>query len=107
MPVDWSKYPPNWKEIATAIKDAAGWRCEDCGKQCRFPGEPFDTHRRTLTVAHINHVEMDCADENLVALCPKCHFAYDETRKRMQRLARKRIKNSKRLTLFGDLPNSY
>jgi len=107
VPVDWSKYPPNWTEIATAIKDAAGWRCEGCGKQCRFPGEPFDTHRRTLTVAHINHVEMDCADENLVALCPKCHFAYDENRKRMQRLARKRIKNSKRLTLFGDLPKSY
>ena len=101
MPVDWSKYPPNWKtEIAPAIKEAAGWKCEKCGKQCRFPGEPLDTHKRTLTVAHINHVEMDCRPENLVALCPKCHLQYDGYRKALQRLARKRIAKSEKQPLF-------
>lgn len=100
MPVDWSKYPANWDEIAGEVKDQAGWKCEQCGKQCRLPGESFDTHKRTLTVAHINHVEMDCAPENLVALCPKCHLAYDETRKKLQRLARKRIKRTAKSTLF-------
>lgn len=101
MPMDHSKYPPNWIEIATAIKEAAGWKCEKCGRQCRFPGEKFDTHQRTLTVAHINHVEMDCDESNLVALCPKCHLAYDEKRKAMQRLARKRIEAAKRNLLFA------
>ena len=92
MPMDRTKYPADWDEIARAIKEQAGWKCEQCNLQCRYPDEKFDTHRRTLTVAHINHVEMDCRPENLVALCPKCHLAYDQARKVMQRLARKRIK---------------
>ncbi len=100
MPMDRTKYPDDWDEIATAIKEQAGWRCEQCSRQCRFPGEPFDTHRRTLTVAHINHVEMDCREENLVALCPRCHLAYDQTRKVMQRLAKKRIKAGSKNVLF-------
>lgn len=100
MPMDRTKYPDDWDEIAVAIKEAAGWRCEKCGKQCRWPGEAFDTHRRTLTVAHINHVESDCSDENLVALCPACHLEYDGYRKAMQRLAKKRIKATARQVLF-------
>lgn len=100
MPIDRSKYPPNWDDIAVAIKEQAGWKCEQCGLQCRLPGEKFDTHKRTLTVAHINHVEMDCRPENLVALCPRCHLAYDQTRKVMQRLARKRIKAAAERVLF-------
>lgn len=100
MPMDRSKYPDDWDEIAVRIKEAAGWKCEKCDRQCRWPGEPFDTHRRTLTVAHINHVESDCRDENLVALCPACHLEYDGYRKALQRLAKKRIKAQKKLTLF-------
>lgn len=90
MPMDRSKYPPDWDAIAKAIKEAADWRCESCGKQCRRPGEPFDNHRNTLTVAHINHVESDCREENLVALCAPCHLRYDAWRKRLRRVARKR-----------------
>lgn len=100
MPVDWSKYPPDWKDIAQRIKDEAGWKCQQCGLQCRFPDEEFDTQKRTLTVAHINHVESDCADENLVALCPACHLRYDGYRKAMQRLARNRIDETKRNVLL-------
>lgn len=51
--------------------------CEMCGKQCRRPGEPFDTHKRTLTVAHCNHIESDCRPENLVAACAPCYLRYD------------------------------
>lgn len=86
MPVDWKKYPTNWKQIATAVKEAADWQCQQCGKQCRRPGEQFDTHRNTLTVAHMNHDPMDCRPENLRAMCAPCHLRYDashhaETRK--------------------------
>lgn len=101
MPMDRSKYPANWDDIAFAIKEEAGWKCEQCRLQCRFPGEKFDTHKQTLTVAHINHVEMDCRPENLCALCPRCHLAYDQARKVLQRLARKRIAAAAENTLFG------
>lgn len=104
MPVDWSRYPSDWKETATRIKAEAGWKCEKCGLQCRYPDEAFDTHKRTLTVAHINHIESDCRDENLVALCPACHLQYDGHRKAMQRLARKRIKASGSTPLFVSEP---
>ena len=77
MPVDWSKYPAEWKAIAIAVKEAADWKCKLCGKQCRRPGEVFDTHRNTATVAHLNHVEMDCRRENLICACAPCHLRYD------------------------------
>lgn len=86
MPMDRKRYPANWDEIAFRIKSQAGWKCQVCGKQCRMPGEPFDTHRRTLTVAHLNHIPEDCREENLKAMCAVCHLRYDakhhaETRK--------------------------
>jgi len=30
-----------------------------------------------LTIAHLNHIKEDCRDENLQALCQKCHLNYD------------------------------
>lgn len=87
MPMEKSRYPANWKALALEVKQAAGWRCQYCGRICRQPGEPFDTHRRTLTVHHLNHIPEDCRKENLVALCPACHLKADaehhaETRRR-------------------------
>ena len=100
MPVDWSKYPQNWKEIALKVKEAAGWKCQPCGKQCYFPGEPVEDTRYVLTVAHVNHVESDCRLENLVAACSVCHLKYDAERKRWQRLAKRRIAAEAREVLF-------
>lgn len=77
MPMDRKKYPADWEKLARAIKEEAGWKCEECGKQCRRPGEKFDTHKRTLTVAHLNHKPWDCRRENLKALCAPCHLRYD------------------------------
>ena len=79
MPMDKKRYPKNWKEIAFAKKESVEWRCENCGMQCRKPNEPFDTHKRTLTVAHLNHTPEDCRPENLRALCSACHLRYDAT----------------------------
>jgi 5-methylcytosine-specific restriction endonuclease McrA len=38
MPIDKSKYPSNWKQIATGIKEKAKWKCQECGRPCRKPG---------------------------------------------------------------------
>lgn len=91
MPVNWNDYPADWKRISREVKDRADWKCEVCGKQCRRPGETFDTHKRTLTVAHLNHTPMDCRPENLKAMCAPCHLKYDaahhaETRSGQPRL---------------------
>lgn len=34
MPVDPTRYPADWKDIATATKERAGWRCEWCPLCC-------------------------------------------------------------------------
>lgn len=90
MPMDRSRYPSDWVKIAFEIKVATDWKCEVCGKQCRRPTEPFDTHKRTLTVAHLNHKPEDCRPENLKAMCAPCHLRYDakhhaETRAKKRR----------------------
>lgn len=77
MPMIRSLYPDDWESIARGVKEHAGWKCQACGKQCRKPGEPFTTHRNTLTVAHMNHQPADCRPENLKALCAPCHLRYD------------------------------
>lgn len=100
MPMNRALYPDDWDDIATAIKEAAGWRCEHCGKQCRRPDEPFDTHKRTATVAHLNHCEADCRPENLACLCAPCHLAYDAPHKRLTRRVAKRIKRLASEPLF-------
>ena len=91
MPMDKKRYPPDWKRIATEIKEAAGWKCQKCGKQCRRPGEPFDTHKRTLTVSHKNHIPEDVRPENLQALCAPCHLKYDAQHHAETRRNRKKI----------------
>lgn len=46
--------------------------------------------RIVLTVAHLNHIPEDCRDENLKALCQRCHNRYDmaERRRGIQERAR-------------------
>jgi len=88
MPMDRTRYPDDWDAIALRIKDAADWRCQDCGRQCRRPGEPFDTHRRTMSVHHVGaprddgsagdpHDKFDVRPCNLLALCAACHLRRD------------------------------
>lgn len=77
MLMDRKRYPKDWDAIARRVKDEADWKCEVCGKQCRRPGEPFDTHKRTLTVAHLDHTPEHCERENLIAMCAPCHLRYD------------------------------
>jgi 5-methylcytosine-specific restriction endonuclease McrA len=75
MPINRSAYPPNWDEIAKAIKDAARWICQKCGKDCNNPGG----QRERLTVHHLDHNPANCDPANLVALCSPCHLRADAT----------------------------
>lgn len=42
-------------------------------------GSEYDGYmvRVVLTVAHLDHCPENCAEENLAALCQKCHNTYD------------------------------
>jgi len=76
------RYPQDWRQISLRIRgERAGWRCEWCGAA---NGEPHpDTGSVVvLTVAHLNHRPEDCAEENLAALCQRCHNAYDAPMRR-------------------------
>ena len=59
-------YPPNWNEIATACKKAAGWQCVRCGA-------PNQTGR-VLTVHHLDMNPSNCEWWNIAALCQQCHL---------------------------------
>lgn len=116
MPMDNTRYPPDWPAISRAIRDRDGWCCKWCGVQNKALGirladgrfipehEICIAHdlgwitseqasnpkyvRIVLTVAHLGtphadgrpgdkHDKMDCRDENLAALCQRCHLRYD------------------------------
>jgi len=62
-------YPPDWKQIALRIKEAAGWKCERCGAY-HDPKAGY-----CLTVHHLDGNPANCADWNLAALDQRCHLA--------------------------------
>lgn len=64
-----SDYPPNWKEIAKAVKDEANWKCIRCNR-------PHDlkTPGRVLTVHHLTMNPSQNEWWNLAALCAVCHL---------------------------------
>ena len=64
-----SSYPENWKEIARAVKDAAGWMCVRCGA-VHDPQIGY-----TLTVHHLDIDPSNCAWWNIPALCQRCHLS--------------------------------
>lgn len=102
--MDRSRYPADWEAISLRVRERAGNRCEWCGLvngaigfrdgRGEFWAVPVEqmaryrTLRIVLTVAHLGvpypegrpgdvHDKMDCRDENLAALCQRCHLNYD------------------------------
>ena len=81
MPIDFTRYPDNWTDLAMKVKKSAGWSCEYCGKRCYKPGErPQHLTRsewtiNTLQVHHRNHQPEDNRLSNLIATCTSCHLA--------------------------------
>lgn len=82
MPMQRKLYSPDWPAIARRVKEATDWTCQRCGKPCRRPGEPLDTHRNTLTVAHLDHNPGNNDPANLAALCAPCHLHNDQAQHR-------------------------
>ena len=76
MPFHKERYPSNWKEISLRIRARANNRCEFCGAE-NYKPNPATGSKVVLTVAHLDHDSMHCTDDNLRALCQRCHLTYD------------------------------
>lgn len=48
---------------------------------------PVTDSKVVLTVAHLDHQPEHCDDDNLLALCQRCHLAYDRDHHRATRAA--------------------
>ncbi|MCR4295491.1 MAG: hypothetical protein NUW21_08150 [Elusimicrobia bacterium] len=90
-PENRARYPVDWKALSNHI------RFERAEKRCECPGgaEGCGLHRGRrceehhgerakwargkviLTVAHLDHDPANCRDENLAAMCQRCHLRYD------------------------------
>jgi hypothetical protein len=56
------------------------------------------TGRIVLTVAHLDHQPENCADENLKAMCQRCHLRYDvDHHRRNAARTRRAQKNNREL----------
>jgi hypothetical protein len=87
-PENKERYPKDWAKISMRIRfDRAKNICEcigecgdDHGGRClainREP-HPITGSMVVLTVAHLDHIPENCADENLKAMCQRCHNRYD------------------------------
>lgn len=89
-------YPKNWREISRRIRfERADGKCERCAVAhgCYrssdgaifdpedvegYPGMEYALTKIVLTTAHLNHDPTDNRDENLAALCQRCHLAHDQ-----------------------------
>ena len=63
-------------------------------------------HRKVriiLTVAHLDHTPEHCDDDNLLAMCQRCHLRYDRDHHAASR-RRRRDQRSGQLPLLGELP---
>ncbi|QCS48126.1 HNH endonuclease (plasmid) [Picosynechococcus sp. PCC 11901] len=82
-----NRYPENWPDIALKVKQAARWRCQECGLKCIEPGQKTkglsrsEIAKHRLAVHHQNYKPEDNRPENLIALCSACHCAKHQGRR--------------------------
>lgn len=68
----WHKAQSKGEKLLRTEWPAAGeqWWCHDSNEKLRIV-------RIVLTIAHLNHIPEHCDDDNLKALCQRCHLTYD------------------------------
>lgn len=106
MPIDYKRYPDNWKELREKVLERAKNSCEHCG---------LDNHqvimrngnevKIVLTIAHLDHDEEnhDVSIDRLNALCQQCHLRYDV----MEKKARKQHLDYQKKYSYKELLRMY
>jgi hypothetical protein len=110
LPENRNRYPKDWPQISRRIRfERAQGRCEcegecglDHGGRCKaVNGEPHPVtlSRVVLTVAHLPGREVEqCGDDDLKAMCQRCHLIMDKDIHR-----RNRANTVRRRKASGDL----
>jgi hypothetical protein len=87
-PENRARYPKDWKALSARIRfDRAGGRCE-CIGECDIDhagrcdalhgqAHPVTGSTVVLTTAHLDHTPENCGDDNLKAMCQRCHLRLD------------------------------
>ena len=101
MPMDRALYPTEWARISWRIRfQRARGHCECCGAEHGAP-HPITRSRVVLTTAHLDHDPSNNADENLLAMCQRCHLSHDaeEHRRHAAETRRRRMVEAGQLEL--------
>lgn len=92
-PENKARYPKDWKAISLRIRheraanlcECAGECGQDHGGRCNQRNHTRHTETGSLvilTVAHLDHQPENCDDDNLKAMCQRCHNRYDAPKRR-------------------------
>ena len=85
------------KDEGTYMLDSADVFCAETGQhlgQCRH--SDYELARMVdvvLTIAHLDHVPENCAEDNLRAWCQRCHLRYDHDHHRANAQATRRARS--------------
>lgn len=104
MPMKRENYPKDWEKISARIRfDRAGGRCEfimEDGRRCPAVhgwASPITGAKVVLTTAHLlDPNPMNCADDNLMAMCQLHHLRYDAPRRNRHKKGQNNASNSRR-----------
>ena len=113
-----ARYPQDWKAVSARVKLRSGGRCEcegECGLHRTNPGPRrceerhgekaiWANGRVVLTVAHLNHQPEDCTDDNLKAMCQRCHLRYDRAHHQRNAAHTRRAKKQNRELFSTEAP---
>ena len=121
MPIDYKRYPPDWKQRRERVLEREEHKCKFCGipnysigyrdnkdtwneipeghvgeSEAEFAkADGYKIIKIILTIAHLDHDEenWEVKDERLAALCQRCHLRYDIPEK-LRRRKKKKYANS-------------
>lgn len=104
MPINYKEYHPDWKNISKRIRfDRANNRCEWCNAE-NYEIHPETGSKVILTVAHLDHNKQNNDEDNLRALCQRCHLNHD----REQHVYNRKMNKLKRMKLlYLNFPDEY
>lgn len=98
-------YPVDWPAISLRVRERSGWICEFCQEARQGEPHPVTRSKVVLTVAHLNHDPTDRNEDDMAAMCQRCHLTYDAPLHRSNAARTRRAKASQR-DIFEGTPHA-
>lgn len=92
-PENRARYPKDWRAISERIRRVRAQNECECSGECGIDHHGRCAQRNgshhsvtggvvVLTVAHLDHTPENCSEDNLKAMCQRCHNRYDAPMRR-------------------------